>query len=153
MVCLLQRFQPETNIVRYMKSLENKDISLVHSMIPLGSCTMKLNSTTEMMVSSSQQVYSQPKIFTLQLCSRCHCLNSPNSILLFLLIKHRATLNFSKNWRLISVKSPVMTESHSSQTGEGILFTSLLLFIMMDLQWGSRRICRPPHYQSLLGVN
>jgi glycine dehydrogenase len=31
-----------------MKQLENKDISLVHSMIPLGSCTMKLNSTTEM---------------------------------------------------------------------------------------------------------
>lgn len=31
-----------------MKKLENKDLSLVHSMIPLGSCTMKLNSTAEM---------------------------------------------------------------------------------------------------------
>jgi glycine dehydrogenase len=31
-----------------MKQLENKDVSLVHSMIPLGSCTMKLNATTEL---------------------------------------------------------------------------------------------------------
>ena len=39
-----------------MKRLENKDVSLVHSMIPLGSCTMKLNSTTEMMLCSHPKV-------------------------------------------------------------------------------------------------
>lgn len=38
----------EHEITRYIKQLENKDLSLVHSMIALGSCTMKLNATTEM---------------------------------------------------------------------------------------------------------
>ncbi len=38
----------ETDMLRYLKRMENKDISLTHAMIPLGSCTMKLNATAEM---------------------------------------------------------------------------------------------------------
>ncbi|MFC2125980.1 aminomethyl-transferring glycine dehydrogenase, partial [Bacteroidota bacterium] len=41
-------YHAEHEMLRYIKQLENKDLSLVHSMISLGSCTMKLNATTEM---------------------------------------------------------------------------------------------------------
>ena len=45
---VFNQFHSETEMLRYLKRLENKDLSLTHAMIPLGSCTMKLNSTAEM---------------------------------------------------------------------------------------------------------
>lgn len=47
--CVFNSYQTEHEMLRYIKRLENKDLSLVHSMIALGSCTMKLNATTQML--------------------------------------------------------------------------------------------------------
>ncbi|KAM7277338.1 hypothetical protein ACFE04_019204 [Oxalis oulophora] len=46
---IFNTYHTEHEILRYMYRLQSKDLSLCHSMIPLGSCTMKLNATTEMM--------------------------------------------------------------------------------------------------------
>jgi glycine dehydrogenase len=46
---IFNRYHAEHELLRYLHRLQAKDLSLVHSMIPLGSCTMKLNATSEML--------------------------------------------------------------------------------------------------------
>ncbi len=55
---VFHKYQTETKMLRYMRSLQLKDIGLDRSMIPLGSCTMKLNATAEMVPVSWPSVNS-----------------------------------------------------------------------------------------------
>ena len=91
----------ETNIIRYMKMLENKDISLVHSMISLGSCTMKLTGTTELLVIS----YVLDSIIGFGWPSSHYFLLPFSIILVFLLLLFKSAKLISKTGESPSIHS------------------------------------------------
>ena len=78
-------FHSEHEMLRYLKRLENRDLSLCHSMIALGSCTMKLNASSEMMPISwpelnglhpfvpVDQAAGYAEMFEVSLASPCCC--------------------------------------------------------------------------------
>jgi glycine dehydrogenase len=90
-------YHTESKMMRYIKSLENKDLSLVHSMIALGSCTMKLNAASELIpvswpefssihpfvpldqVKGYQQIFTELEAYLSDITGFTACSLQPNS--------------------------------------------------------------------------
>ncbi len=94
---LFNSFHTETKMMRYLKRLENRDLSLTHSMIPLGSCTMKLNAAVELIpvswpefanlhpfapldqAAGYQQIFSELEAWLSEITGFAACSLQPNS--------------------------------------------------------------------------
>ena len=120
-------FHTEHEMLRYMRKLESRDLSLTTSMIPLGSCTMKLNATAAMMPLSWPEI-SQPHPFT-----------DPENVL-----GYKEMIQDLEHWLAeVSGFSAVSLQPNSGAQGE---YTGLLVIGAWHARraQGHRRICLIP---------
>jgi glycine dehydrogenase len=122
---VFNRYHSETEMLRYLRKLESRDLSLTHSMIPLGSCTMKLNATSEMFP------VSWPEF------SKLHPL-AP--------VEQAADIKFcSSNWRNGSLKSLGLPASLQPNAGSQGEFAGLIAIRNFHATRGqARNICLIP---------
>ena len=59
---VFHRYHSETEMLRYLRRLADRDVALDRAMIPLGSCTMKLNATTEMVPGDVARIRPAPPL-------------------------------------------------------------------------------------------
>ena len=139
---IFNKYHTESEMMRYIKRLENKDLSLMHSMISLGSCTMKLNAATELIPVSwaefanihpfapTAQTKGYQKIFTeleawlSEVTGFAACSLQPNSGaqgeyagLLTIKAYHEANGNFHRNIALIPSSAHGTNPASAVMTG------------------------------------
>lgn len=131
---VFNQYHSETKMMRYLKSLENKDISLVHSMIALGSCTMKLNAASEL------EPVSWPSI------ANIHPFAPRDSVLGYL----EFVDSFKQQLKAITGFDDVSLQPNSGAQGEYAGLLAIRLY-QQSIGQGGRNICLIP--KSAHGTN
>ena len=131
---IFRKHHSETQMLRYLKTLENRDLALNHSMISLGSCTMKLNATSEMI----------PVTWS-EFCN-IHPFAPHDQVIGY----HELIEDLNKDLAEITGFAAVSAQPNSGATGEyaGLL---CILNYLKSINQGHRNICLIP--QSAHGTN